>query len=120
MSKIAYICLLIAVGFWVALVFHIMPYKTPAGTVYEMPAECEGDLAEATQDTLVFHQPQSSLAIWNRFLKIAPEGWRLFAVTVNLPGFAPFIVMDESLREPRYSKTLHHERCHIVAGAWHG
>ena len=120
MSKFFYICLLIAVGIWVALAFHLMPYKIPDGTVYEMPVECNIDLSVVTGSTLVFNQPQSSLAIWNRFLKIAPEGWRLFAVTVNLPGFDPFIIIDESLPEPRYGKALHHERCHIIAGAWHG
>lgn len=105
---------------WIALVYAIMPYKTPEGVTYEMPIECQSDLTEATKDTLVYNQSAYKLAIWNRFMKIAPEGWQLFGVTVTLPGFPPFIVMDESLEKEQYDKTLHHERCHIVAGAWHG
>ncbi len=117
---IFWMALLVGIGSWVVFAYQHMPYKTPAGTVYEMPAECEGDLSKATKDTKVFNQPSAHLAIWNRFLKIAPEGWRLFGATVNLPGFPPFIVMDESLGGELYAQTLHHERCHIVAGAWHG
>ena len=105
----------------VAFFFHsILHYKTPEGIVYEMPIECQRDLSEATQDTEIYHQPASTLAAWNRFLKIAPEGYRLFGVTVNFPGFDRFIVIDESLDQETYEKTLHHERCHIVTGPWHG
>lgn len=105
---------------WVTVVCSVMPYKTPAGTVYEMPAVCNGDLYEKTVETRVYTMPASTLEAWNKFLNIAPEGWRLYGTTVSLPGFPMFIVIDESLDAVEYADTLHHERCHIVAGAWHG
>lgn len=111
---------LIAVILWVVLVYSNTPYKTPDGTVYELPSECDGDLTEATKDTFVYNMPASTLDRWNRFLKIAPEGWRLYGTTISLPGLQPFIVIDESLSEKEYAKTLHHERCHIVVVAFHG
>ena len=98
---------------------HILPYKTPNGLVYEMPVECDGDLTEATASTFIYNMPASTLAKWNAYLKIAPEGWRLYGTTVSLPGLQPFIVIDESLEQKQYDKTLHHELCHIVSGAWH-
>ena len=99
---------------------HIIPYKTPDGVVYELPSECDSDLTETTKDTFVYNMPASTLDKWNKFLKIAPESWRLYGTTVHLPGLQPFIVIDESLDADQYKKTLHHERCHIVAGTWHG
>ena len=120
MSKMFVLFIWLAVSFWLVFSYTNMPYKTPEGVVYEMPVECEGDLTEATKDTDIYNQPSASLEIWNRFLKIAPEGWRLYGTTVHLPEFDPFIIIDESLEKEQYDKTLHHERCHIIAGAWHG
>ena len=99
---------------------HILPYKTPDGIVYQLPSECDGDLTEATKGTFVYNIPVSTLDKWNRFLKIAPEGWRLYGTTISLPGLQPFIVIDESLEQELYKKTLHHELCHVIAGPWHG
>lgn len=98
---------------------HVLPYKMPDGLVYEMPMECESDLTEVTKDTFVYNMPAITLSKWNRFLKIAPEGWRLYGTTVSLPGLQPFIVIDKSLEQELYDKTLHHELCHIIAGPWH-
>ena len=96
------------------------PYTTPAGKTYEMPAQCHGDLSEITAGTYIYNMPRATLEAWNRFLKIAPKGWRLHGTTVSLPGLQPFIVIDETLDPKEYTLTLHHERCHIIAGAWHG
>ena len=114
-----FLAILFGVAF-LTLSWNVAPYKTPAGVVYEMPAECDGDLSEATKDTRVFYQPEIIIASWSNFLKIAPPGWRLYGLTISLPGLPPFIIIDESLSREEHAKTLHHERCHIVAGAWHG
>ena len=119
-KMIKWIAFVAGVIVWVITVRANMPYMAPNGLVYEMPVECDGDLTEATTSTFIYNMPASTLAKWNRFLKIAPEGWRLYGTTVSLPGLQSFIVIDESLEQAQYDKTLHHERCHIVGGPWHG
>ena len=120
MSKMFVLFIWLAISFWLVFSHTNMPYKTPEGIAYEMPVECEGDLTEATKNTLIFNQLASNLEKWNNYLKIAPEGYQLYGITIDLPGLDPFIVMNGNLDKEQYDQTLHHERCHIISGAWHG
>ena len=76
-----------------------------AGNVW--PEVCRHDLASETKETPVARDIREHLSGNNGLYFSFGAG----------PGF---IIIADDLTGWRYADTLHHERCHAVAGVWHG